>query len=255
MGRALQGRRPRRTGRPLVTAARLRQPTSPAVVEQVDRAAPPAPDRQADRQGRRRLAGHRQPRAQARRPEPAQGPRAGRAGAPLRTRAARRADPHRHQEARPVRPGRPPHHRRPQGAEQRTSRGEASAGSSSMSASTTPRASPSPDHAGREGEERRRLPQGRRRLLRQPRRHGRARHDRQRLLLQSLRLRRACKGLELKHIRTRPYTPKTNGKAERFIQTALREWAYAMAYNTSDERAQQLRRGCTATIGIARTAA
>ena len=53
-------------------------------------------------------------------PEPAEGPGAGRAGPPLRARASRRADPHRHQEARPLRPGRPPHHRRPQGAEQRT---------------------------------------------------------------------------------------------------------------------------------------
>ena len=51
---------------------------------------------------------------------------------------------------------------------------------------------------------------------------------------------RACKRLKLKHIRTRPYTPKTNGKAERFVQTALREWAYAKPYNTSNERAQQL---------------
>jgi transposase InsO family protein len=53
---------------------------------------------------------------------------------------------------------------------------------------------------------------------------------------------RACKRLGLQHIRTKPYTPKTNGKAERFIQTSLREWAYARAYNTSDERADELPR-------------
>jgi len=46
----------------------------------------------------------------------------------------------------------------------------------------------------------------------------------------------ACRNRGLKHIRTRPYTPKTNGKAERFIQTALREWAYAQAYTHSDRR-------------------
>jgi transposase InsO family protein len=50
----------------------------------------------------------------------------------------------------------------------------------------------------------------------------------------------ACKELKLKHIRTKPYTPKTNGKAERFIQTALREWAYARAYETSDQRKSHL---------------
>lgn len=51
---------------------------------------------------------------------------------------------------------------------------------------------------------------------------------------------KACKSLKLKHIRTKPYTPKTNGKAERFIQTALREWAYARAYRTSTQRAEYL---------------
>jgi len=51
---------------------------------------------------------------------------------------------------------------------------------------------------------------------------------------------RACRRLRLKHIRTRPYTPRTNGKAERFIQTSLREWAYARAYLNSKQRAQEL---------------
>ena len=53
---------------------------------------------------------------------------------------------------------------------------------------------------------------------------------------------RACKRLRIKHIRTRPYTPQTNGKAERFIQTALREWAYATAFETSDQRRDELPR-------------
>ena len=49
-----------------------------------------------------------------------------------------------------------------------------------------------------------------------------------------------CSQLGLRHRYTRPFTPRTNGKAERFIQTALREWAYAHAYNTSAQRAQHL---------------
>jgi transposase InsO family protein len=52
--------------------------------------------------------------------------------------------------------------------------------------------------------------------------------------------RQACNGLALRHIRTKPYTPRTNGKAERFIQTSLREWAYARPYATSHERTAAL---------------
>ena len=56
----------------------------------------------------------------------------------------------------------------------------------------------------------------------------------------SFAFRKACKRLGLRHIRTKPYTPMTNGKAERFIQTSLREWAYAQAYENSRQRKKQL---------------
>jgi transposase InsO family protein len=56
----------------------------------------------------------------------------------------------------------------------------------------------------------------------------------------SRRYAKALRRLKIKHLRTRPYTPKTNGKAERFVQTSLREWAYAQAYPTSDHRAREL---------------
>jgi transposase InsO family protein len=46
----------------------------------------------------------------------------------------------------------------------------------------------------------------------------------------------------IRHIRTRPYTPKTNGKAERFIQTLMREWAYAIPFASSQHRARDLPR-------------
>ena len=46
----------------------------------------------------------------------------------------------------------------------------------------------------------------------------------------------ALKAIGARHITTRPYTPRTNGKAERFIQTALREWLYAKSYNSSANR-------------------
>jgi transposase InsO family protein len=52
--------------------------------------------------------------------------------------------------------------------------------------------------------------------------------------------RATCRELQLVHHRTRPYTPRTNGKAERFIQTALREWAYRRPYYTSFDRRRML---------------
>jgi transposase InsO family protein len=50
----------------------------------------------------------------------------------------------------------------------------------------------------------------------------------------------ACRELQLRHLRTRPYRPRTNGKAERFIQTLQREWAYGRVFQTSAERTAAL---------------
>jgi transposase InsO family protein len=50
----------------------------------------------------------------------------------------------------------------------------------------------------------------------------------------------ACRELGLRHLRTQPYRPRTNGKAERFIQTMLREWAYGRLYGSSAERREAL---------------
>jgi transposase InsO family protein len=50
----------------------------------------------------------------------------------------------------------------------------------------------------------------------------------------------ACKALGIKHLRTRPYRPRTNGKAERFIRTLLGGWAYGAIYRNSDERREAL---------------
>jgi transposase InsO family protein len=56
----------------------------------------------------------------------------------------------------------------------------------------------------------------------------------------SRRYAKALRWLVIAHKRTRPYTPKTNGKVERFVQTSLREWAYAKAYDTSEQRKGEL---------------
>ena len=56
----------------------------------------------------------------------------------------------------------------------------------------------------------------------------------------SRRFRQACKRQRLRHLRTKPYRPQTNGKAERFIQTMLMGWAYKRAYRTSNQRRKAL---------------
>ena len=56
----------------------------------------------------------------------------------------------------------------------------------------------------------------------------------------SHRFKATCQKLRLRHLRTRPYRPQTNGKAERFIQTLLKEWAYKRPYSTSLQRTDRL---------------
>jgi transposase InsO family protein len=51
---------------------------------------------------------------------------------------------------------------------------------------------------------------------------------------------RLCRSTGVRHLRTRPYTPRTNGETERFIQTLLREWAYRRAYPYSRHRTEAL---------------
>jgi len=50
----------------------------------------------------------------------------------------------------------------------------------------------------------------------------------------------ACRRLRIKHLRSRPYRPQTNGKAERFIRTMLNAWAYGAIYRSSSERTAAL---------------
>jgi transposase InsO family protein len=60
------------------------------------------------------------------------------------------------------------------------------------------------------------------------------------LSFRSRALRAACVELGVRQKFTRPYRPQTNGNAERFIQSALREWAYGIAYDYSNERTEML---------------
>ena len=79
--------------------------------------------------------------------------------------------------------------------------------------------------------------------------------SRQRLGLPVQAFRRRLPPSRLKHSFTRPYRPQTNGKAERFIQSALREWAYGIPYQHSTKPPPCSSAGRVITTGIARTTA
>ncbi len=85
------------------------------------------------------------------------------------------------------------------------------------------------------------LPQTRLPLVRGARDHRHSSHERQRLLLPLSRSTpKPAVELGLRHLRTQPYRPRTNGKAERFIQTLQNRWAYGALYGNSAERTRAL---------------
>ena len=233
VGRALQGRGRCWLARPILKTSFIAKP-NPARHSRCGREfAPSAPHPGAHRRRARHLQGQRLAHPQAPRLEPALSPRTARATPTLRARDAGRDHPYRHQEARPLQQHRPPHHRRPHRPEQC----EAEAGPgwefAHVAVDDHSRVAPSTSSRTRRRNSAVAFLKRHRRLLQEPRRHRRSRHDRQWLAaIKSFAFAHACKQLGIKHIRTKPYTPQTNGKAERFIQTALREWAYATAFET-----------------------
>ena len=64
----------------------------------------------------------------------------------------------------------------------------------------------------------------------------------------------ACRALGIRHLRTRPYRPQTNGKAERFIRTLLGGWAYGAIYPTAANAPPPWPAGSTSTIATDHTA-
>jgi hypothetical protein len=93
-----------------------------------------------------------------------------------------------------------------------------------------------PHPARRAQSQRRPFPRRGHRLVQELRHRRRERDERQWRGLPQWQVRRGIADAGLKHKRIRPYTPRTNGKAERFIQSCLREWAYAHPFHSSAER-------------------
>ena len=227
-GRALQppapvarpGCRPRRSAD--LRAARADR-LEPAAARRRARDRPLALDRASGAPARRRLP-----------PPAARAP--GRRALPVAV--PRPAAAHGHQEARQVRPS----PATPSPATGRSARA-ASAGSTCTRSSTTARRlAYSEIHDDETRRHRDRLHRARARLLPRPRHRRRAADDRQRVRLhpQPLAARAAPRARAIRHLRTRPYTPRTNGKVERYQQTLQREWAYALEYASSDARRASL---------------
>ena len=166
----------------------------------------------------------------------------------LRTRASRRADPHRRQEARPdPRRRRQPHHRRAQHTTPRSDRHGKRRISRRLGLRARRHRRLHPPGL-RRGPRPTRKPPPRSAFLRRAvafyRRHGisvEALVDRQRLAPIAPRSTPSPAARSgIRHLRTRPYRPQTNGKAERFIRTMLGGWAYGAIYRNSDERTAAL---------------
>ncbi|BAC53555.1 bll8290 [Bradyrhizobium diazoefficiens USDA 110] len=236
MGQAVPRRRRGWFARPLVATSFIAEPNPAGHVRRRRDVAPAAPHRQADCCRGRGVTGHRQPYPSPLGIKPDTRSGARRAGAPVRARAPRRAHPYRHQEARQVRKTRPPHHTR---SPERRSRG---AGHEFVHVAI--------DDASRLAFSQIRRDQKKESaiaFLKEAVTYYRSLGMKVTGIMtdngscyRAKAFARACRKLGLKHIFTRPYRPQTNGKAERFIQTVLREWAYARAYDTSDQRAKNL---------------
>ena len=220
---------------PLVPAPLIARPGCAGPMRQGRSFAQAAPHRRADRRGSRDFVGHRQPHSQTAGPQSAFRSRTGRAGPPLRTRRPWRDPPHRHQKARAKfnRIGHRVTHDR-----QSKARG---IGWEYVHLAI--------DHSRLAYWEI--LPDEKRgsclRFLFNALRFFRSLGVKVERVMtdngssfRSHRYAKALRRLRIKHLRTKPYTPKTNGKAERFVQTSWREWAYARAYDTSQQRAAEL---------------
>ena len=219
-----------RTSRPRRSPTRL---DDAAVACGILGAAPPAPGRTRHRPPARPARLDREPHPASPRARPARRPRPQAHDRPLPARAARRAGPHRHQEAGEDRRYRPSHHRQPRPAGRAASAGD-SAGPRRrrLAPSPTPRSCPTSGKRAPWAFLKRALAWfatlgvAVERVMTD---NGSA--------YRSHRFRDACETARVKHKRTRPYTPRTNGKAERFIQTSIREWAYRQAFTSSAQRA------------------